>query len=262
MKANHLFFSTVCTLMLALPVGAQTLNNEVLLQGVSLLDTPYVGGVLDREDTEELILNTDELDCTTFVEYVIALALAPMKENNIKDEMAFANNVQKLRYRDGQINGYTSRLHYMTEWAQNAIKAGILEDVTATNSQYTMQVQTTYMTSHPNLYRQLANNSENMQQMRAIEQRLNGTEVHYVPQKYLPNDGFQWIQDGDIIMFTTDTPGLDIAHMGIAFHVNGKLTLLHASSKEKKVTVSKVTITKMLEDNPRWTGIRVLKVIK
>jgi hypothetical protein len=56
MKANHLFFSTVCALMLALPVGAQTLNNEVLLQGVSLLDTPYVGGVLDREDTEELIL--------------------------------------------------------------------------------------------------------------------------------------------------------------------------------------------------------------
>ena len=261
-KFTVLFFSALCAAIMNIPVAAQTLTNEVLLNGISMLDTPYVGGVLDRENSEELVLNTDELDCTTFVEYVIAMTLAPMKENNIKDEAVFSDYVQKLRYRDGKVEGYTSRLHYMTEWAQNAIKVGILEDVTATNSQYTMQVQTTYMTSHPQLYRHLANNAQNVQKMREIEQRLNGTEVHYIPQDKLPSDGFDWIHDGDIIMFTTNEPGLDIAHMGLAFKVNGKLALLHASSKDKKVTVTKYTINKLMEDNPKWTGIRVLRIRK
>ena len=70
-----LFFSALCAAIMNIPVAAQTLTNEVLLNGVSMLDTPYVGGVLDRENTEELVLNTDELDCTTFVETVLALTL-------------------------------------------------------------------------------------------------------------------------------------------------------------------------------------------
>ena len=262
MKLRRLFFSAVGTILLSVQAFAQTLSNEVLTNAVSYLDVPYVAGVLDENSTEELVLNTDELDCTTFVEYAIALTLAPMKENNYKDEEVFAEYIQKLRYRDGKIDGYTSRLHYMTEWAENAIKAGILEDVTAAHSQFTMQVQTGYMTSHPNLYRQLANNSDNIQKMRAIEQRINGTTIHYIPQANLPNDGYDWIHDGDIIMFTTNEPGLDIAHMGLAFKISGKLTLMHASSIEGKVVVSKVTINKMLQDHPKWTGIRVLRVNK
>jgi hypothetical protein len=262
MNLKRIFFSAFVAGLFSAQAFAQTLSNEVLTNAVTYLDVPYVAGVLDRDNTEELVLNTDELDCTTFVEYAIALALAPMKENNYKDEEVFADYVQKLRYRDGKIDGYTSRLHYMTEWAENAIKAGILEDVTAANSRFTMQVQTGYMTAHPNLYKQLANNADNMQKMRAIEQRLNGTTVHYIPQESLPNDGYDWIHDGDIIMFTTNEPGLDIAHMGLAFKISGKLTLMHASSKDKKVVVSKYTINKMLEDNSKWTGIRVLRVKK
>ena len=70
------------------------------------------------------------------------------------------------------------------------------------------------------------------------------------------------IHDGDIIMFTTNEPGLDIAHMGLAFKIGGKLALMHASSTEGKVVVSKVTISKMLQDHEKWTGIRVLRVVK
>ena len=150
----------------------------------------------------------------------------------------------------------------MTEWAQNAIKQGLLKDITAENSEYTMTAQAGFMTAHSNLYRHLANNSANVQKMREIEQRINGTTVSYVPQDKLPDYGYDWIKDGDIIMFTTNEPGLDVAHMGIAMNIAGKLTLIHASSVAKKVTVSKFTISKMLADNSKWTGIRVLRIVK
>ena len=77
-----------------------------------------------------------------------------------------------------------------------------------------------------------------------------------------PKINYHSIKNGDIIAITTNTPGLDVAHMGIAFYVNGKLSLLHASSKEKKVVISKVTLGQMLQKNKNWTGIRVLRMKK
>ena len=80
--------------------------------------------------------------------------------------------------------------------------------------------------------------------MRKIEQSLSGKEVHYLPKAKLPADGLPWIKDGDIIAITTNTPGLDVAHMGIAFYADNKLLLVHASSTDKKVVVSKVPCPK------------------
>jgi len=98
--------------------------------------------------------------------------------------------------------------------------------------------------------------------MKEIEKSLNGQEFHYVPKDKLPFAGLPWIKNGDIIAITTNTSGLDVAHMGIAFYVNGKLSLLHASSKEKKVVISKVTLGQILKKNKNWTGVRVLRMKK
>ena len=76
------------------------------------------------------------------------------------------------------------------------------------------------------------------------------------------NNGEVWIKNGDVIAITTDRQGLDIAHFGIAFYVEGKLTLLHASSDEKKVVVSSKTLSQMLNDHDDWTGIRVLRIVE
>lgn len=243
-------------------VAQQTLNEEVLACGISLLDVPYVDNILDEDNEESLVLNTDELDNKTFVEYVLAMALTPKDENNDKDEDVFADYVIKLRYRDGKIDGYTSRLHYLTDWINNAVKAGLLTDITKLQSQYTAKIKTGYMTAHPQQFKHLATSAENVQKMKNIERSLNGTEIHYIPKTYMRDQGFEWIKDGDVIAFTTNADGIDIAMMGFAFNISGKLTLLYASQADKKVVVSKVTITKMLEDNPQLTGIRVLRASK
>ena len=255
-----LLFSALCTAT----VNAQTSDNEnaMLNNGIKFLDTPYVAHTLEVTDgEEELIINCDEVDCTTFVEYTLAMALSPTEDGQVA-EGDFADKLQMIRYRDGKINGYTSRLHYIADWVNNGVRNGFLEDLTPTYSPHTQKVALSYMSSHPELYKQLSSSPQNVAKMKEIEKSLNGQECHYIPKDKLPFNGLPWIKNGDIIAITTNTPGLDVAHMGIAFYVDGKLSLLHASSKEKKVVVSTVALGQMLENNPSWTGIRVLRMKK
>lgn len=48
-----------------------------------MLGVPYVAGTLDEGKEENLVVHLDKVDCTTFVETVLALALADKdKERN------------------------------------------------------------------------------------------------------------------------------------------------------------------------------------
>lgn len=225
----------------------------MLANGRMFIATPYVAGTLERGDEEQLIINRQEVDCTTFVEYVLALSLSSEAEE-------FAAHLQRIRYRDGKIDGYTSRLHYISDWINNGVRNGFLEDVTAANSTYTQKLNVSYMSTNPHLYKQLARSPANVAKMKVYEQTLMGQEIHWLPQDKLPTTGMPWIKDGDIIAIATNTPGLDIAHMGIAAYHNGELHLLHASSAQGKVILDALPLNSLLERNSRWTGIRVVRM--
>lgn len=242
------------------PALAQNEPNEMLTIGIRYLDTPYVPHTLEGNAVEELVVNCDEVDCTTLVEYVLAEALCPKMANGDISESTFGEYLQKIRYRNGEIKGYTSRLHYIAEWVNNGVKQGFIEDVTAAHCKQTQKLELNYMSQHPTQYAQLARSPQDVATMKQIEQALSGYEFHYLPKEVLPAQGFSWIKNGDIIAITTNIPGLDVAHMGLAMYVEGKLTLLHASSTQKKVVISTVTLSQLLKDNDRWTGIRVLRM--
>ena len=73
------------------------------------------------------IINCDEVDSdASFVEYALAMALCPQQGDEMQ-EGDFARNLQRIRYRDGKIDGYTSRLHYISDWINNAVRQGLLE---------------------------------------------------------------------------------------------------------------------------------------
>ena len=214
-------FSALCAAVMVTSVSAQG-GKDMLSNGIKYLDVPYVAHTLEADGPEELVINCDEVDCTTLVEYVLAETLTPKLADGDISESAFADNLQKIRYRDGKIDGYTSRLHYIADWINNGVRNGFLQDVTGAMSPDTERLSISYMSSHPQLYKQLANSPENI----------------------------------------AKTPGLDVAHMGIAFYADNKLLLVHASSTDKKVVVSKVPLSQMLKDNNKWTGIRVLRMKK
>lgn len=137
-------------------------NPEPMLRiGKSYLGTKYVANTLDQDGEESLVIRTDAVDCLTFVEYTLAQALGS----------SFADNLQKIRYRDGIINGYPSRLHYTSEWIENGIRHGFLTDITAKNSAHTQKISLSYMSTHPKQYKKLADSPENVRQMAEYEKQ-------------------------------------------------------------------------------------------
>ncbi|MCX6164520.1 MAG: DUF1460 domain-containing protein, partial [Ignavibacteriae bacterium] len=83
--------------------------------GLSFLSTDYVAGTLD-EDTrnERLVIRISGLDCVTFAENTLAISRAIQTGSPTLD--SYKDELQTIRYRDGKINGYTSRLHYFSDW--------------------------------------------------------------------------------------------------------------------------------------------------
>ena len=47
----------------------------MLTNAQTFIDTPYTAHTLEMDDEEDLIINCDEVDCTTLVEYVLAMSL-------------------------------------------------------------------------------------------------------------------------------------------------------------------------------------------
>lgn len=236
-------------------------QNLMLKNALSLIDTPYAANTLDVTDEEELIINGDEMDCTTFVEFVLAMSLCP-EQGDAMMESDFANNLQKIRYRKGKIDGYASRLHYITDWANDNVHKGLIEDITLKNSPDAMVVNLSYMSTHPEMYKHLKNSPANVAKMASVEQQLSGRKVSYLPKERLPLEGTKWIKNGDIIAFTTNIAGLDVSHLGIAIYIKDNLHLIHASSKAGKVTVEKLALTRQLDRDKNITGIRVFRMKK
>lgn len=67
----------------------------MLSNGIKYLDVPYVAHTLEADGPEELVINCDEVDCTTLVEYVLAETLTPKLADGDISESAFADNLQK-----------------------------------------------------------------------------------------------------------------------------------------------------------------------
>ncbi len=69
---------------------------------------------LEKDGDEQLVINLTGLDCTTFLENSLALARCIKKGTTSFED--YLEELQFIRYRDGVIDGYTSRLHYFSDW--------------------------------------------------------------------------------------------------------------------------------------------------
>jgi len=199
------------------------------------LDTPYKSNTLNTADGEKLIVNLRELDCVTFVENVLALAFLP--EYTSSSEDAFKKNLQKIRYRDGIIEDFTSRLHYSSDWLYEMQQNLLLKDITADLGGIKHTKEINFMSGHHELYPALKNNPQLLTKIKNMEDSINKRTRYYIPKSDI-DKVYSKIKAGDIILITTNIAGLDTSHLGIAILYNGTIHLLHASSEYKKVMIS------------------------
>lgn len=230
--------------------------NPIIKAALYFLDTPYVANTLECEK-EELVINLRGMDCTTLVEYALALAqIKSTKENPQMED--FADRLRAIRYRNGEIDDYSSRLHYISDWITDNEAMGFVIDETKDISKEILPLHLNYMSSHPEAYPALKNNPAMIKKMKEIEKNINqGRPFYYISKHEIENKATD-IHDGDIVFFTTSISGLDVQHAAIAYRHNGILGFIHASSKAKKVIIDTSSIADYCLSQKKITGIIVV----
>jgi hypothetical protein len=209
-----------------------TLPIDEVLQTVStkLLGETYREDLLDQGETEKLFVSLTEFDCVLFVETVLAFSRNLRSPSPSYDN--FRENIQEVRYADGNLDGYCSRLHYFSEWIRNNQERNIVRDLTSELGGVPLNKTLNFMSSNWQKYPRLKNSEANYQCILAMEKKIE-TELRSQPLQYIPSHKIRSIypllKAGDIIAVTTDLKGLDATHTGLVYPTANGIGFIHAS---------------------------------
>lgn len=241
-------------------------GERMLKAAISLLGTPYVASTLENTEKEELTIYLTRTDCILFVETCFNLVEAVNLYGEDADFDRFADLVRQSRYRGGRVERYSDRIHYTTEWIRNGEARGLVKDMTLHFGGISQNRPINFMSTHKGSYRQLAGAPRDTTAARdlaviaEVEKKLSETPQSWIPAKAIPAME-DWINTGDIICFMSGVPGLDIAHVGIAYVHDGRVGFIHATSSGGKVMVDPKTIAEYAAARKNCPGIKVVKVI-
>lgn len=234
---------------------------ESLVFASSFLDIPYVGHTLEVNDKEKLVINTRELDCTTFMENVVALTLCDKTGRYTFDDFCYF--LQKIRYGEGDTVAYWNRNHYFFGWMAENEKKGIIERITdEVFHSAKMENDINFMTSHVSNYKMLDANKEWLPRIAEMEKMVTELHYTYIPKEKIDNSTElrTLIHDGDILGLTTEIKGLDTQHVGIAVWKDDGLHLMNASLLHKKVVLEEKLLYDYLQGQKRMTGMIVGRI--
>ncbi len=234
-----------------LPIGEVVSEIGKMFKGA-----PYEAHTLEEPEEERLVINLKVFDCVTLVENSLALARCIKKGTTAFDD--YTRELQMIRYRNGEIDGYPSRLHYFSDWIYDNIQKGIVEDANQDiGGAEPFRKTINFMSTNRDSYWQLAND-EYYQAIQRQEEIINKREYTFIPKgnvhMYEEN-----LKEGDILAFTTNIRGLDIQHTALATKRNGNIHVLHAPMAGRSVEVTDKNLMMYLTMNERMTGIMVAR---
>ncbi len=227
------------------------LNIIILELAKSFLNAPYEAGTLDlyNTETERLIINLHSFDCFTFLETVLALARCIKKQKT-----TFADHKRELefiRYRNGKLTNYESRLHYFSEWILNGSQKRIVKLI---NGPDLIQKPIFYLSQN-------SATAKNNQLIQDSEKKLSSLKLPSFNCLSLQNPSqLALLQEGDIIGFTSNIEGLDINHVGFLIKKPDQtLSFIHASSRNQKVEIYKDSLANYCSSLKSNSGILVAR---
>ncbi|MEY8020272.1 N-acetylmuramoyl-L-alanine amidase-like domain-containing protein [Muriicola sp. SD30] len=233
------------------------LGEELVAIGNTFIGTPYVAQTLETGSDESLVIDLEGLDCTTFVENVLAFGIIGKNPQPNFDE--FVKKLEKIRYREGKLRGYASRLHYFTEWVRDNEKKGLVKDITAALGGTEIPKELNFMTDHRSLYPALKD-EKTYQEMITVEESTKNQSLCVLSVEML-KENEAMIESGDIIALATSIEGLDVTHTGFAIRMpDNRIHLLHASSKGA-VEISESPLVEYLGNIKKNTGVIVARPV-
>jgi hypothetical protein len=235
----------------------QPIGDVITTVGMQFLGTDYEAFALEKENEEQLVINLTGLDCTTFLENT--LVFSRMIKAGKSDFTDYQKELTFVRYRDGKLSGYPSRLHYFSDWIFDNTRKGLVEDVTKETGGEKIRFKTGFMSSNPDKYKQLKSSPEFTKQIKSQEEVINKRDYYYIPKNKVSSVENK-IQNGDLIAITTNQKGLDIGHVGIAVKKdNGRIHFMHAPLAGSKVQISEDPLPVYLSRIKKHTGIIILR---
>jgi hypothetical protein len=238
--------AAVGTLALGTPYKAYTLEEYLLAGG-------------DPMRTEPLTLSLEQFDCVSLVESCLAVARVARAEQPPTWER-FAREMERMRYRGGERQGYLSRLHYFSEWVDDNARRGLVRPLGEELGGEPDRRPLRFMTEHRDAYPALAS-PEIFQQLQALERTLDDRTRWVIPTARIPQVSDQ-IRTGDVLAFATSIEGLDVTHSAYAYRgEDGVLRVLHAPLSGGVVEITRSTLPEYVAAIRRSTGILIARPV-
>jgi hypothetical protein len=238
-------------------LSEQPISEVISEIGRSFLGVNYEAFSLEKDGDEQLVIHLSGLDCTTFLENTLTLSRC-IKSNKTSFE-DYQKELTYIRYRDGKLDGYPSRLHYFSDWIFNNTQKGIVKDITKEIGGEPIQFNVFFMSKNSDKYKHLSETPSFIPVIAEQEKEINEREYYFIPNNKV--EQFEKnILNGDLIAITTNIKGLDIGHVGIAVkESDGRIHFLHAPLVGRKVEISEKPLPEYLAAVKKHTGIIVLR---
>ena len=243
-----------------------SLGRAAVRVGELAAGTPYVPDTLDEylrnggsPLQEPLTVSLAYFDCVTLVESCLAVARLARGEG-APTWKRFGQEIERMRYRGGKRTGYTSRLHYFSEWITDGEKRGLVKNLGKDLGGTTDSRQLRFMSEHREEYPAMANQAV-FDEIGEIEERISRTPRQVVPLGRIPQVAPR-IQTGDVLGFATRISGLDVTHTAFAYRdKDGTLRVLHAPLSGGVVEITRATLPEYVAAIRRASGILVARPV-
>jgi hypothetical protein len=243
-------------LAVSLGLRSKPIGDVVIEIGKSFLGVDYIANLLEQPGAERLVVNLRGLDCVLFCENALVFARCIKKGmmtfDDYKAELTF------IRYRGGIIDQYPSRLHYFSDHIYDNEKKGVVKNVTREIGGVPFRKTVNFMSTHPESYIKLKENPEFVKAISLQEEAINKRTMYHIPKDQVGNVATS-IYNGDVIAITTDIPGMDISHTGIAIWHQDSLRFMHAPISGRQVQITEKTLAEYLAGNKKQLGIMVAR---
>lgn len=244
--------------------GGHPIGRAGIRVGELAAGTPYVAGTLDAylksggsPAREPLTVSLTRFDCVTLVESCLAVARGVCGAGAGTWER-FGREVERMRYRGGRRRGYTSRLHYFSEWIRDGASRGLVKDLGAELGGTDDTRPLRFMTRHRGSYAALAD-ARVFEEIGSIERSLDGQPRFVVPTKRIP-EVLPRLETGDVLAFATEIDGLDVTHSAFVYRGDDEVVrVLHAPLSGGVVAITRTTLPEYVAAIRRATGILVAR---